>query len=269
MNSNTFNYNFKWIGGATWILRIAGVKIACDPVLCSEGTIQDYRYFKSERMTAPHYDKKDFEDVDLWLLTHNHEDHIDSPGMEVINPDKKIIAHKSHQKLSLIKAMDDIIYMDGFKKEMQFLSIKGVDIKITSIPAIHAKRKFFSSLIGNGNGYILEIEKDKNRFAAYVTGDSVFDKKHAERYLPQKMNLVIANAGCAEIGTSLLADVIGRVTNDNNDIFRLNDFINPEVLIPVHWGTFSHYREPVTDGISSLSRNIIFIKEGDFYQHEA
>jgi N-acyl-phosphatidylethanolamine-hydrolysing phospholipase D len=85
--------SFKWIGGATWILQIDNLKIACDPVLCEEGHIQDYKYFKTKRLNNPVYDKADFKNINLWLLTHNHEDHIDPPGFKMINKDSAIISH--------------------------------------------------------------------------------------------------------------------------------------------------------------------------------
>lgn len=41
---------FKWIGGATFILSIDDLNIAVDPVLCDKGTVQDFFWFKSERI---------------------------------------------------------------------------------------------------------------------------------------------------------------------------------------------------------------------------
>ena len=52
---NTYNKQkmeivFHWIGGATFVLSIGKLNIACDPVLCEKGTIQDYFWFKSKRL---------------------------------------------------------------------------------------------------------------------------------------------------------------------------------------------------------------------------
>jgi len=33
---------FNWIGGATFVLSIGDLNIACDPVLCEKETIQDF-----------------------------------------------------------------------------------------------------------------------------------------------------------------------------------------------------------------------------------
>ncbi len=38
---------FNWIGGATFVLTLDNLKIACDPVLCKKGIVQDYFWFKT------------------------------------------------------------------------------------------------------------------------------------------------------------------------------------------------------------------------------
>ena len=55
------NVEFKWIGGATWILDVQGLRIACDPVLCPAGTVQDYGFFSSKRLNDPVFADDDFE----------------------------------------------------------------------------------------------------------------------------------------------------------------------------------------------------------------
>jgi L-ascorbate metabolism protein UlaG (beta-lactamase superfamily) len=58
---------FNWIGGATFVLRIGNLNIACDPVLCDKGTIQDFFWFKSQRIEQPVYSENDFENIDLLI----------------------------------------------------------------------------------------------------------------------------------------------------------------------------------------------------------
>jgi L-ascorbate metabolism protein UlaG (beta-lactamase superfamily) len=58
---------FNWIGGATFVLCIGDLNIACDPVLCEKGTIQDFFWFKSQRIEQPVYSENDFENIDLLI----------------------------------------------------------------------------------------------------------------------------------------------------------------------------------------------------------
>jgi L-ascorbate metabolism protein UlaG (beta-lactamase superfamily) len=50
---------FHWIGGATFVMTIGNLNIACDPVLCEKGEIQDFfgsnpNDLKSRCMTKKH-----------------------------------------------------------------------------------------------------------------------------------------------------------------------------------------------------------------------
>ncbi len=253
--------SFKWIGGATWILQIDNLKIACDPVLCPADTIQDYKYFKTKRLNDPVYNDSDFQKVNLWLLTHNHEDHIDRAGFKIINKDAIVISHTGCRKYFKKNIFKDVRLLN-WNEESAF-AYDDIRIKIKALPAIHAKRKLYSSIIGNGNGYFLEISKKDSKFNIYVTGDSVYNKSFLKHFSIKDIDLIIANAGSAMVGKSFLSVIIGRITNNINDIIKMNSDLKPEILIPVHWGTFSHYSEVITEDKIKEYSNIKFLNAGE------
>jgi len=255
------NINFKWVGGATWILRINNFKIACDPVLCPEGHIQDYKYFKTRRLNSPQYSESDFENVNLWLLTHNHEDHIDKYGFKLINRNSTIISHKSLRTCFKKDVYKDLRFL-GRNDDSEIL-INGINIKIRALPAIHAKKALLSSIVGNGNGYLLDIAGDDSQYRIYVTGDSVYNKSMNKHIAISNIDLIIANAGSAMIGKSLLSQVIGRITNNVSDIIKMNAKLHPKILIPVHWGTFTHYYEIITPESLVKYDNIKIVNVGE------
>jgi len=254
-------FDFKWIGGATWLLTFNGTAIACDPVLCPRGTIQDYFYFKTSRLNSPEFDNSDFENIDLWLLTHNHEDHLDNEGLKHIEKTSVIVTDKSLKKRIKRKEYPLATHL-SWGEEKEFI-INQFKIKIISIPAIHAKRRIFSPLIGNGNGYILVISDSKSSCRIYVTGDAVYDERIIQYTGLEHIDIVIANAGSAMIGDSILSRIIGRVTNNSNDILNLNSDLRPGNLIPVHWGTFSHYAETVKPETFRKYSNTRFLNPGE------
>ncbi len=253
--------NFKWIGGATWILNIDDIKIACDPVLCPKGHIQNYKYFKTTRLNDPVFNRSDFKDVNIWLLTHNHEDHIDEFGLKIINNESIIVAHRNLKSGFNNDMYRNIKYL-GWNEQTTY-SINDIILKIRSIPAIHAKKKFISSKIGNGNGYILEIIKHKLKYNIYVTGDSVYSKSVKKYFNKIDLDLIIANAGSAMAGRSFISYVIGRITNNTGDLIKLNSALNSKALIPVHWGTFSHYTEIIDKDSFKEYKNIRFMNVGE------
>ena len=70
-----------WVGAASIIIKINDeLKIGLDPALIKKNEIIHFKKFESQRLIAPVYKKEDFNDVDIWLLTHGHLDHIDIVG---------------------------------------------------------------------------------------------------------------------------------------------------------------------------------------------
>jgi len=84
------------------------LNIAVDPVLCERGTIQDYFWFKSQRIEQPVYTEKDFENIDLWLITHNHEDHLDKIRLSKISNSSKVISNKNASKILQESGINDL-----------------------------------------------------------------------------------------------------------------------------------------------------------------
>ncbi|MCU0849558.1 MAG: MBL fold metallo-hydrolase [Spirochaetes bacterium] len=255
------NISFKWIGGATWILRVDDVKIACDPVLCPEGHVQDYKYFKTKRLNSPVYDESDFKNINLWLLTHNHEDHLDKYGFKMIDRESAVVSHKSLKPYFRDDKFKNVTYL-GWNEESNFSS-GGVSFSIRAVPAIHAKKKFFSGKIGNGNGYVLCIGRDDFKYNIYITGDSVFNRGIKTYFRNTDLDLIIVNAGSAMLGKSFLSSVIGRITDNIGDIIKMNAVLKPKSMIPVHWGTFSHYSEKITPGSFDKHDNIKILNAGE------
>jgi L-ascorbate metabolism protein UlaG (beta-lactamase superfamily) len=255
------NTNFKWIGGATWILQVNNCKIACDPVLCPEGHIQDYKYFKTRRLNSPQYSESDFENVNLWLLTHNHEDHIDSDGFKLIEKNSTIISHKSLRPYFKKDINNDIRFLDW--NECAEMCVDSINIKVKALPAIHARKTLLGNVVGNGNGYLLDIAGDDSKFCIYVTGDSVYNKSIIKDIGTSNIDLIIANAGSAMVGKSFIAPIIGRITNNISDVIQMNAELNPKIIIPVHWGTFSHYHEMITRESFNEYDNIELLNAGD------
>ena len=178
---------------------------------------------------------------------------IEDKAFIISDPGLKL--HFENNKFSNIKYL--------YWNEETRYSSNDITIKIKAVPAIHAKKKILSSRIGNGNGYVLKIGKRNSEYNIYITGDSVY-RKDINKYLEDtKINLIIANAGSAMIGYSILSKIIGRVTNNSNDIKKMANGLNPEILIPVHWGTFSHYSEDINNDLFNTNRNIRHVEPGE------
>ncbi len=245
----------KWIGGATWILIIDNLKIACDPVLCTRGTVQDYFWFKSTRLEDPVYNAMDFDDVDLWLITHGHEDHLDKQGMEFIKQSQTLIADKS--ATTVLEKNDHKTDFTLDWGETVTTSLKGFTIKVEAIPAIHGINPLSTFFAGHVNGYYVTIQKNQDILNLYITGDTVYKEIVVKPLLGRKIDLMVANVGGAKKGTWM-----GALTLTSLMIQKFNKVLQPKWIIPVHHGTFSHYNDPVSN-LQEKSLPLINISPGE------
>ena len=230
--------HFHWIGGATFILSIGDLNMAVDPVFCEKGTVQDYFWFKSQRIEPPVYDEKDFEHIDLWLITHNHEDHLDRIGLSKILNSAEIVCNGNASKILLKNGKTGLTVLN-WKETIKF-KIKGFQIEIEAIPAVHGVNPLSAFFAGKVNGYYLTISKRNERARIYITGDTVYKKKVMNALQNKEIDLLIPNMGAAKQGSWIMT-----LTLNSNMLKKMIAELNPAMVIPVHYGAFEHYKEPV------------------------
>jgi len=234
------------VGGATAILRIGELRIAIDPVLCPKGSVQDYFWFKSRRIEEPRYAPHDFDQIDLWLITHNHEDHLDAPGIRQIRGEAEVICNGNARKKLLREGKG---HLKVLKRGRQMtLSRKGFDIYVEAIPAIHGVNPLSALLAGRGNGYYLRISGGGETCSIYFTGDTVLKEKIFKALGDRRVDLLLPNMGAAMQGSWIMT-----LTLNARMLERMIARLHPRLVVPLHYGTFEHYREP-SEKIEALAR---------------
>ncbi|KAF0129740.1 MAG: hypothetical protein FD155_2332 [Bacteroidetes bacterium] len=249
------NIQFNWVGGATFILEIDDFRIACDPVLCPKDTIQDFFWFKSKRTEDPVFDEKTFKNIDLWLITHPHEDHLDRIGLSVIIKKSTIIANP---KASAQLRKNQLSKVHTLRWNEQFcLSSNSHEIKIEAVKAVHGINPLSALFAGNVNGYVLTFSNEKETKTIYITGDTVYKEKFYQSPVFSGIDLLIPNMGGAKKGSWIMT-----LTLDAKMLKNLIKKLNPKHIIPVHFGTFSHYVEPVSKTEALADERIIIPEHG-------
>ena len=247
---------FYWVGGATFILSIGNLNIACDPVLCKKGTVQDYTWFKSVRLEQPVYDEKTFNNIDIWMITHNHEDHLDNIGLSNINKESTVVSNKNSSKTIKDKGIKDVSVLNWHQSRK--FAIKGYEIEIEAIPAIHGVNPLSALFAGKGNGYYLTVTKGNEKVKIYITGDTVYKNKIIKSLHNREIDLLIANLGAASKGSWVMT-----LTLNAKMLQKLITNTQPKTVIPVHFGTFSHYREQKEEIVKLEDKRIKFVSVGD------
>jgi L-ascorbate metabolism protein UlaG (beta-lactamase superfamily) len=246
---------FNWIGGASFILSIGNLNIAIDPVLCKKGSVQDYFWFKSARIEEPIYNDNTFKNIDLWLITHNHEDHLDSIGLSKIEKTSKVVSNKNASAKLKNNKITDISVLSW--SESKKYKVKGFDIEVEAIPAIHGVSPISALMAGKVNGYYLTISDSKEKVRIYITGDTVYKNRVIKILKNKDIDLLIPNMGAAKQGSWIMS-----LTLNSSMLAKMISKLNPKTVIPVHYGTFEHYTEPI-ECIKSLNNDKIkFIDVG-------
>ncbi len=251
------NFEFKWIGGATWTIKTQGLKIACDPVLCPVGTIQDYKIFKTKRLNDPVFTKDDFKDIDLWLITHGHEDHLDRAGLSCIEQGSKVVTHKTGQRrLKKIENIETTVLETGEKTSFE---IGNSSIDIEAMPAVHGSNPIGALLAGGVNGYWITINtKEEKKLSIYITADTISHRKVLKALQGRDADLLIPNMGGAR-------SWIGTLTLTSKMLIGIMNIIEPKLCIPVHFGTFTHYAEPISEVEKLRNDKIVILQPGQIY----
>ncbi|MGE5373009.1 MAG: MBL fold metallo-hydrolase [Solirubrobacterales bacterium] len=256
-----FDVQFKWIGGATWTLSLDGFKLACDPVLCPMGKVQKYGFgMVGKRLTAPGFDADDFRDVDLWLISHEHKDHIDSDGLSQIDPNAPCVTNRgAAARLRKIGPRQLMILEHG---QTVSLEIKDFSLEIEAIPAVHASNRLASHFAGRGNGYWLTLKKGPAKTSIYVTGDTVCHAK-VTRYLANRTaDILIPNLGKSHIGK-----FGSPYTLSAEGLHKVVDLVRPRLVFPVHHSSFSHMNgEPISRVSDWKDERVKVLREGESFR---
>jgi len=229
--------DFYHVGAGTFLLRVdQQLKIGCDPVLNPAGTAYDFKLFKSTRVKDPVYDPVELQDVDLWLITHNHADHIDPPGCEAISSEATVILQKHALPMFKSRKSGQTLALEW--KEALTVERDGYRLKIEALPAFHGSRWWMRLLVGRVNGYYLTISREqKESFSVYITADTVYHPALKAALRKRRVNLMVANMG------EVLKGVWGApLTLSPAMLKRMDREIGPEQVIPIHYDDFSHYR---------------------------
>jgi L-ascorbate metabolism protein UlaG (beta-lactamase superfamily) len=236
--------SFYWMGGPSWALDMDGVIFGCDPAIAPEGTV--YQPFGGTRTVAPVPLTSAKEKIAVWLLTHNHADHIDEPGMALISPNARIIAHRNLE--SLMKGrFGHVTYLD-WGEETVFTQ-DGLSVTIRAIPAFHGSTPEMVRIAGGVNGYFVTIGNGMEAYRIYITGDTVDDEQIYSTLGQTTVDLFIPN-----VGNAFGSAPGGPITLSVPLLRGMIERIKPAVTVPVHITEFDWWEMTTADldGIPNL-----------------
>jgi len=223
-----------WIGHATFLIKLGNTTIITDPVFSKNmGPL----IFGPKRYVDPAINLSEIPEVNLFLLTHNHYDHLDYRTIKkfpykkanVITP-LKLGKYFTRNKFNKVKEMD---WYDQTQVN---------DLKITLIPAVHWSKRTLTDDNKTLWGSFLIEYKDKKIFFACDTGYGNVYKDLGKKYGP--IDLTFINIGAYDFRPMFEKSVYH--TNPEEALNIAQDLKSKKV-IGMHWGTVVLSLEPIME----------------------
>jgi len=227
------NY-IAWIGHATFLIKLGNTTIITDPLFSkNSGPL----IFGPKRYVESAIKLNEIPKTDLFLLTHNHYDHLDYSTI-------RNFPHKKSKVLVPLK-LSKYFTRNGFKdvNELDWYDdIKVNDLKITFLPAVHWSKRTLTDTNKTLWGNFLIEYKDKKILFACDTGYGNIYKKLGEKYGP--IDLTFINIGAYDFRPMFEKSVYH--TNPEEALNIAQDLKSKKV-IGMHWGTVVLSLEPIME----------------------
>ena len=244
LKDNSKNDYIAWIGHATFLIKLGDITIITDP-LFSKNT--GPLIFGPKRYVDPAIDISEVPKTDIFLLTHNHYDHLD------VNAIRKF----PHKEAKVITPLNLSKYFTSYKDVNEldwYQQIKiNEDLQITLLPAVHwSKRSLFDTNKTLWGNYLIEYKNKKILFAC-DTGVGKIYKELGNKYGP--IDITFINIGAYNFFPIMPErDKSVYHTNPEEALSIARD-LNSKKVIGMHWGTVILSLEPIMEPPKRFKEN--------------
>ena len=231
------NDNFiMWIGHATFMIKLGDTTIITDPVFSKNaGPL----IFGPKRFTEPALSLNEIPKIDLFLLTHNHYDHLDTSTIRKFPfKDAKVLLPLKLNKY--FRSYEDVNEMDWY----DVIKIND-DLKVTFLPAVHWSKRTLTDTNKTLWGNFLIEYKEKKIFFACDTGIGNIYKEIGSKYGP--IDLTFINIGAYNFYPIMPYKDKSVYHTNPEEALEIAQNLKSKKVIGMHWGTFVLSLEPIME----------------------
>ena len=244
LKDNSKNDYIAWIGHATFLIKLGDITIITDP-LFSKNT--GPLIFGPKRYVDPAIDISEVPKTDIFLLTHNHYDHLD------VNAIRKF-PHKEAKVITPLKLSKYFTRYKDVNELDWYEQIKiNEDLQITLLPAVHwSKRSLFDTNKTLWGNYLIEYKNKKILFAC-DTGVGKIYKELGNKYGP--IDITFINIGAYNF-FPIMPEKDKSVYHTNpEEALSIARDLNSKKVIGMHWGTVILSLEPIMEPPKRFKEN--------------
>ena len=235
-----------YIGHATLLLEIGGVRVLTDPNF--ESTLGRFL----PRVTAPGIALEQLPQLHALLLTHAHFDHLSFKSLDRLPRDIPLFAPSVIARWLVQKGYGNAVALDPGERT----SLARGALRIHAERATHAGNRYgLDRWRRAANMYLLESDEESVFFA----GDTALtDETHhlVEQVLwrvERELDIALLPIGHAP-AWKRRAFRRGHLTGE--DALVLFKLLRARAMLPYHWGTFRHLTAGAHDAIIRLRRHL-------------
>jgi L-ascorbate metabolism protein UlaG (beta-lactamase superfamily) len=200
-----------YIGHATALLEIDGMRVLTDPVL-RDRVVHVKRYAEPPAVDS-------YELPDLVLISHGHPDHLDPASLRLLGRDRTLVVPRGLGRLLRRRGFGHVHELGvGETWELGPLTV-------TAVPAVHDGRRIPIGPRVQALGYLIE-----GGISVYFAGDTD---------LFEGMGEIGPGVDLALLPVAGWGPRVGAGHLDPERASRAVALLQPRVAVPIHWGTLA------------------------------
>ena len=235
LEKHSYEDYVAWIGHATFLIKLGDTTIITDPLFSkNSGPL----IFGPKRYADSAIRLNELPKIDLFLLTHNHYDHLDYSTIRNFPYKKsKVIIPLKLSKYFTRNGFKDVNELDWYEE----IKVND-DLKVTLLPAVHWSKRTLTDTNKTLWGNFLIEYKDKKIFFACDTGYGNIYKLLGNKYGP--IDLTFINIGAYNFKPMFDRSIYHATPEEALNIAQ---DLNSKKVIGMHWGTIVLSLEPIME----------------------
>ncbi len=224
-----------YVGGATALLEVEGVRVLVDPTLDPAGTEYPGQGYTLRKTLGPALTAAELEPIDAVLLTHEHHaDNLDHAGRDLLRSVESVFTTPD----SAVRLGAGAIGLSPWEQR-EISTPAGRTVSITATPARHGPA---GGDRGPVCGFLVSSPGRPDR-DIYLSGDTVWYEGVVEVARRQTVSVVVLNAGAAKVRPAGPEPL----TLTAAEAVRVAEAFEKAVIVPLHFEGWEHFSEGRAD----------------------